>query len=239
MTTSKDIRIENIIDCIKQIASEEFQEKGWVKNEIHDYCTFVETMCGLFDDANFEFFIENEAADLGYTKEQIEKLDRLRKALNEFDTKHGCYRDPVFIVRDSDWIKIRGMAREALKSLGIENYLDPSKEILKYILLNRIYSIADSSVQARWRLQEKALDEIEAIINDIFKTAKIEKIIDHYKDYEMAENQLQSLRQFYNALKAYQAKVMGKDLKTIIEDPQWHQIQALAKEVVEIFDFKP
>src|SRR5579872_2811997 len=108
--TPKDVWIHNVIESLKEIASAEFQEKGWVKNEVHDYCTFVETMCGLFDDSHFDEFIDEKAADWGYTEEQIEKLDKLRDALNAFDAEHGCYEDPAIIVKNPDWLRIRGMA---------------------------------------------------------------------------------------------------------------------------------
>jgi hypothetical protein len=57
--TPKNLWIQNVVESLKQIASEEFQIKGWVKNEIHDYCTFLETKCGFLMDDDIEGFLEH------------------------------------------------------------------------------------------------------------------------------------------------------------------------------------
>ena len=239
--TTKDVWIGNVVTFIKQIASAEFQEKGWVKNEIHDYCTFVETMCGLFDDSNFDDFIDEKAAEWGYSEEQIKKLDKLRCALNVFDAEHGCYEDPVIIVKDPDWLKIRELAKDALKSLGIEKYLDPSKSIFKESLLNRIYYLTDPDVKERWCMQERGSEQLfDEYMNSMFKKCKFSEVVAHYKDYEITDNQAQVLRKFYDVLKVYQAKNKDtQDFRKILADPEWHQIQALAGEVIQAFDYKP
>jgi hypothetical protein len=237
----KDVWIHNVIESLKEIASAEFQEKGWVKNEVHDYCTFVETMCGLFDDSNFDEFIDEKAADWGYTEEQIDKLDKLRDALNAFDAEHGCYEDPAIIVKDPDWLKIRELAKDALKSLGIEKYLDPSKSIFKDSLLNGIYYLTDPGTQARWCMQEKASEQLfDELLNGMFKKCKFSEVVAHYKDYEITDDQAQALRGFYQALKAYREKTQdARTIREVLNDPEWHQIQALAGEVVKAFDYKP
>lgn len=239
--TSKDIWIENIVNSLKEIASAEFQEKGWVKNEIHDYCTFVETMCGLFDDSNFDEFIDQKAPEWGFSHEQIKKLDKLRCALNAYDAEHGCYEDPALIIKDPEWLKIRELAKDALKSLGIEKYLDPSKSIFKDLLLSRIYSISDCIIQDSWCLQEGDPKPIfEELMNGIFKTCKIAEIIARYKDYEITDNQIQVLRRFHDALKAYREKTQNfQNFRKIVEDPEWQHIQALAQEVVKVFEYEP
>ncbi|HEX4839953.1 MAG TPA: hypothetical protein VFU89_05890 [Rhabdochlamydiaceae bacterium] len=237
---SKEVWVQNIISFIEQIASAEFQEKGWVNNEIHDYCTFVETMCGLFDDSNFEEFIDNEAAGCGYTEEQIRKLDELRCALNAFDLQHGCYEDPAIIVKDPEWLKIRELANEALKSLGIEYFLDPSKAIFKDSLLNSIYYLADPEAKTRWCMQERGSEHLfDELMNGIFKKGKFAEIVTCYKEYEITDEEIEVLRKFYNALNAYREKKQGaQDIREIFNDPEWHKIQSLAGEVVKVFDYK-
>jgi hypothetical protein len=239
--TPKDVWIQNVIEFLKQIASAEFQEKGWVRNEIHDYCTFVETMCGLFDDSNFEDFIDNKAANWGYTDEQIKKLDKLRHALNAFDAKHGCYEDPALIVKDPEWLKIREMAKDVLKSLGIEKYLDPSKELIRYCLLDTIKDISRSDYQEKYwmKLRKPDSNSYEEVMKKFFQIYKAQALINHYKEYEITENQLEKLIKLYEALKAYREKKQDvQDLREIINDPEWHQIRALAGEVVKVFEYK-
>ena len=236
----KNIWIKNIVKSLKQIASAEFQEKGWVKNEIHDYCTFVETSCGFFMEGDVEGFLEH-AKEFGFSEIQIKKIDLVRKAFDEYTDEHGWYDDPAIIVKDPEWLKIRELAKDALKSLGIEKYLDPSKSIFKESLLRRIYWVSDRDIQDRWCLQESGPKQtFEALMNDIFKISKIAEIIAHYKDYEIRDNQIQVLRRFHDALKVYREKTQDfQNLRKIVDDPEWHHIQALAQEVVKVFEYEP
>ncbi len=230
-----------MIESLKQIASAEFQEKGWVKGEIHDFCCYNETLWGLFLEGLFDELIDVEAKKFGFSEDQIKKLDRLRQALHTFDSRYSGLEDPKIIISDPEWLQIRELARDALKSFGIEKYLDPSKGIFKESLLRRIYWISDSAIQKGWCMQEKSNRQpLKELMDDIFKSFKFAEIINHYKEYEIAENQILSLRKLYNALKIYREKTEGvQDLKRIIEDPEWHQIQALAKEVIQVFEYKP
>jgi hypothetical protein len=241
MTTPKDVWIHNVIESLKQIASAEFQEKGWVKAEIHDYCCYLETMCGLFDEGLFDEFVDIRAKEFGFSEDQIKKLDMFRKAIHIFDSKYSRWEDPKVIISDPEWLKIREMAKDILKSLGIEKYLDPSKSIFKESLLNRIYWISDPVMQERWCMQEKSSEyRVDELMDLMFKKFKFAEIIAHYKEYEIAENQIQPLKKLYEALKEYQEKIQGiQYFRKIINDPEWHQIRALAGEVVKVFEYKP
>lgn len=242
MSIPKDLWIKNIVESIKKFASSEFQEKGWIKGQIHDYCTYTESMCKLFDDCFFDEVIDEKAKELGFSDEQINKLDAFRKALCAVDSKYGYWEDPRTIVDDPAWPTVRSAAKEALKSLGIERYLDPSKEIFKICLLETIKDIAGPEFQEMAGFQEQKFNEnpLQETVQKFFKNYKAKEIIDHYKDYEVTENQVIKLTKLYDALKAYQDKAGGaQDLRKILEDPEWHQIQVLAGETVQEFDFKP
>lgn len=237
----KELWLKNITDSIKEIASLEFQEKGWVRNEIHDYCTFVETACGFFQDDDIENFLNEYAKPFGLSDFQIKKIDQLRIAFDSYTNEHGCYEDPAIIIKDPEWIKIRGMAQEALKALGIERYLDPSKDILKSGLLYRIDDIADKKSQQRIWIDERrpGYNPFQNIIKSFFETYKTKKILENYKDYEITDPQRESLAKLYDELERYRLKAEGEeDLEKILKDPEWHQIQDLAKEVMKAFDFK-
>lgn len=240
---SKELWIKNIVDSLKQLASAEFQEKGWVRGEIHDYCSYIETICGLFDDSSFDEFIDNQAKKFGLTDDQIQKLDNLRKVVREFNRKHWDYEDPIIIIKDPEWLKIRQMANEALRSLGIEKYLDPSKAIFKESLLHRIMWISDSEDQAKsWIFQERdpKHNPFESVMRDFFDSCKVGDILSHPKEYELTDEQYRILVCLYNALKIYREKTKDtQDLRKILNDPEWHQIQQLAQEVLKVFAFKP
>jgi hypothetical protein len=241
MTTPKDVWIHNVIESLKQIASAEFQEKGWVRGEIHDYCCYIETIAGLSQEGLFNDFVDEKAKEFGFSDEQIKKLDQFRKAIRAFDLKFGGWEDPKTIISDPDWLKIRELAKDALKSLGIEKYLDPSKSIFKDSLLNRIYYLTDPDAQERWCMQERASEQLfDELMNSMFKKCKFSEVVTHYKEYEITDAQALTLRQFYEALKAYREKQKDtRDIREVFNDPEWHQIQALAGEVVKIFDYKP
>lgn len=236
-----NIFYERIVDCLKQIASAEFQEKGWVRNEIHDYCTFVETMCGLYDDSNFEQFIDERAKEFGLSDHQISKLDKIRNALNDYDAKHGCYGDPAIIVKDPEWLAIREMAKDALTSLGIVKYLDPSKDIFKITLLYTIDDINDKVTQERFWVNERRQNDnpFQDLLNSFFQVAKAKMVIDNYKDYEITDAQSVLLKNLYDALYKYkEAHEKEENLQNILDDPEWQKVQALAGEIVKAFDFK-
>ena len=114
---------------------------GWVKNEIHDYCTFVETCCRLFDDIDIAGFFEH-AKEFGFSDIQYDKIFDACKAFKDFSSKYVGYEDPIIIVNDPEFPKVRKLAREALESMGITHYLDPSKQIFRDMILYRIDSIS-------------------------------------------------------------------------------------------------
>lgn len=239
---SKEIWLKNITDSIKEIASAEFQEKGWVKGEIHDYCSYVETMCGLFDDSLFDEFIDKWAKQFGLMDEQIQKLDQLRQAIRKFDKRFGGYEDPAIIIKDSEWLKIRQIAKEVLKSLGMEKDLDPSKDVFKDALIFTVRDFANAKSQRRIWIEERKRDTnpFEELVDKFLHSSacKTQEIMEHYKAYAMTEGQKEILVRFYKSLKEYVTNLKdAKNLQTILDDPKWHEIQSLAMEVLKQFKF--
>ncbi len=236
---SKKRRIANIMSCLKQIASSEFQEKGWVKIEVHDYCSFAETLSKLFDDDYFEDFIDNEAKEFGLTDRQIKKLDQLRNSINAYVDKHGCYREPELIVKDPEWIKVRQLAKEALEVFHISNYLDPSKTIPKESLLSLISCFVSPIFQKRVWIEQRRPNKnpFREWMNDFFYSTayKTNEIIEHFQDYDITEEQQKYLVKLYDTLKLYWEKKKDvEDLNEILQDPEWHQIQDLSAEVLKV-----
>lgn len=240
---SKEQWTNDIIQFLKQIASEEFQEKGWVKGEIHDYCRFASTICGLFELSDFDDFIDQYAAQFGLNEQQIMKLDMLRNALNDYITEHGCYQEPETVINDPEWIRIRKLAKEALESLHVGKYLDPAKALPKEALLSLISRFARSRFQQRAWVEERRpgknpfrIQMMNFFNSYVYKT---QEIIDHYKDYEITAVQKNSLVAFYQILKSYWEKhYTEEDITKILKDPEWHHIQALAAELLITFQWK-
>ncbi len=237
----RDLWIENVIDSLKEIASEEFQRKGWIEGKVHQYCTFVETICSLYQDSHFEFFIDKKAKEFGFTKYQIKKLDVLRKALNKYVKKHGCYEEPEKIIKDPKWQSIVKMAQEALQALGIEKFLEPSMEVSRKSLLYRIWWLVDEKILRKgWDNRiDPNKDPLQELLNEFFEVCKAKEIIENYRDYEITEGQRSLLIQLYDALNAYGKEVSnGNDLQKILKDPKWIEIQKIAADTLEEFKFK-
>ena len=243
MIYSKKRWLNEIIESLKEIASEEFQEKGWVKGEIHDYCRFAGTICGIYEYAHLEDFIDNYAKKFELSDQQIQKLDQLRHALNAYVDKNGCYEEPEIILKDQEWHKIRQLAQECLRALHVEKYLDPSKDIPKKSLLYSIYHLTTpKSLERIWIEERKQgtnpfLESMDKFFHD--PAYKTKDIIEHFRDYEVTEEQQRCLVKLYDVLKTYWEKKKNEEnLRKILDDPEWHQIQSLAKEVLTAFDFE-
>ncbi len=122
----KNIWINSIIESLKEIASEEYQVKGWVKNEINACCTFVETCYRPFDDIDIAGFFEH-AKEFGFSDIRYNMVFDACKAFKDFSNKYTDYEDSLIIFNDLELQGVRKLANEALWALGISHYLHPSK----------------------------------------------------------------------------------------------------------------
>lgn len=228
---SKELWIHNILNCIKEIASPEFQLKAWVQGKV-DYSSFEETMCNLFDDS-FEEFIDNYAKQFDLTDEQIHKLDQIRNALKAYRIK-----PPEIMIKDPEWLKIQKMAMETLKAFGIEKFLEPSKYIFKISLLGSIRTLADLETQKRaWiEMRRPNKNPFQEDINRFFDYSDDKGILLHYKDYEITDEQHEILLLLHNELSKYHEKHKNEqNLENILNDPEWHKVVDLAKDTIAKF----
>lgn len=233
--------INDITDALKQIASSEFQEKGWIKGEVHDYCSFDETLSILYEGCWFEDFIDKESKSFGLSDHQIRILDQLRKAINAYVDKYGNSQVPEFVVNNPEWHKIRQLAKECLEAFHIYKYLDPSKKIPKESLLHLISYFVSPEFQERVWFREKRPNENpfrEWMEKFFFSSAhKTKEIIEHFREYEITEEQQCYLIKLYEMMKLYWEKRRDeKDLQIIFQDPEWHQIQSFSAEVLKMFN---
>jgi hypothetical protein len=107
------IVIENIYNKILEASDLDRQRKLWL-NENNDtgwISSYTELMCGLFDDNDFDSFIDKTAAEAGFPSKTIIELDKLRTLLNNY--QEGDKTDAE-IINDPEWKKISDQAKVVL-----------------------------------------------------------------------------------------------------------------------------
>lgn len=108
-----DSIIENIYRLIGELADLSLQRKLWL-NENNDtglISSYSELMCSLFDDYNFDGFIDNRASKIGLSNSVIFELNKLRELLNNYNEK-GSDKE---IISDPDWKKVVEQAKIILR----------------------------------------------------------------------------------------------------------------------------
>lgn len=98
-----------IYDRIIEISDIFLQRKIWLNKDNNTGLTssYVELMCSLFDDFNFDNFIDNTASKIGLSDTVIFHLDKLRKLLNNYEEKESDEE----IINDPEWKKIIEQAK--------------------------------------------------------------------------------------------------------------------------------
>ena len=82
----------------------------------------------------------------------------------------------------------------------------------------------------------------EETMHQLFDDFELEEVLSDYECYEITNEQYNILNKFYEALDVYSDKHMSwdesVDPKKILNDPKWHKIVKMAKEVLIAFDYK-
>jgi len=96
-----DVVIRNIYNDIQELSDLGLQRKLWLNqnNDTGLISSYIELMCRLFDDDEFDFFIDTMAPNYGLSNDLIKDLDRLRNMLRKYDEKET---DEEIII-DPDW----------------------------------------------------------------------------------------------------------------------------------------
>jgi len=89
------------------------QRKLWLneKNDTGLISSYSELMSSLFDDFNFDDFVENGAKKIGLPNSVIIELEKLRELLNGYDEKDSDDE----IINDSEWKTIVEQAKIVIK----------------------------------------------------------------------------------------------------------------------------
>lgn len=115
-------------------------------------------------------------------------------------------------------------------------------EILQGIL-SIIETISDPQFQQKaW--VENAVNpyaSFEESMHHLFDDYEIASVINNYEIYGISNSQYTNLNKFYKDIDRYSNEKMSwldsADPKEILADPRWHEIQKLAKEVLEAFHY--
>ncbi len=108
-----DMITKYIYDRIVEASDVALQRKIWL-NENNDtglMSSYVELMCSLFDDFNFDDFIDNRASKIGLSNSLIIELNKLRELLNSYVEKDSDEE----IINDPEWKKIVEQAKTVIK----------------------------------------------------------------------------------------------------------------------------
>lgn len=109
------IVVNNIYNDIKEISDIEMQKECWLgKNESY-ISSYDEVMCRLFDDNDFDSFIDKTSKKICFSKEIITELAKLRILLNSYIEKETDEE----IISDIEWHKITDQAKKIIELWAI------------------------------------------------------------------------------------------------------------------------
>jgi hypothetical protein len=120
--------IENIYEDLIELSDLNLQKKLWL-NEGNDtglISSYTELMNRLFDDDNFDLFIDKGARALGIAPNLILQLDQLRSLLNLYE---GAKTDSEIII-DPQWSLISNHASSTVKKWNEECKTQSAREPL-------------------------------------------------------------------------------------------------------------
>jgi len=121
---SKELWLKRVVDVIAQIADPVFQEKAWIQGKTFLSISLSETACQLYDDCQFELFLEEFAQKKYLPEDLLAELREFHKVLDAYLDEHGtCDLVEAFILKDPEWHNIQKKAQrliENFKKLGIQ-----------------------------------------------------------------------------------------------------------------------
>lgn len=91
------------------IADQETQERRWLAPDAYAWERPEELICMLFDDSNFDLFIEEFADE--FTDVQRDKAVQLKRLMDHYCAATPTYLDPAKVLIDPRWESIRESAK--------------------------------------------------------------------------------------------------------------------------------
>ncbi len=114
----KSIWLSNILTMIEEISDKHYQEEVWLKGVGNEESSFNEAICGLFDDYDFDGFLDEYSTENYLNKLKIEKLKLFRDKLNQYLLNiddNLCTKD---LLADPEWHNIQASASQVLKVIN-------------------------------------------------------------------------------------------------------------------------
>ncbi|MEO9211178.1 MAG: hypothetical protein ABI208_08765 [Ginsengibacter sp.] len=105
--------VQNIYDDILELSDLNLQKKLWLNdsNDTGQISSYVEVMCRLFDDNDFNGFVEQVTVKIGLPVELISELIVLRTLLQKYNEKESDAK----IIMDPKWNEIVEQAKLVIK----------------------------------------------------------------------------------------------------------------------------
>jgi hypothetical protein len=111
--------LKNIYNDILELSSRDLQISYWLKGDQGKISGYVELMNSLFDDSDFDLFVDKEILDLKLSDNFIQEIQKLRDLLNLYNDKGKSQEE---IIYDIEWQKITAQAQKVIylwkKELG-------------------------------------------------------------------------------------------------------------------------
>lgn len=111
MNKVTSIVVNNTYADIKEISDIEKQKQCWLGKDKNYVSSFDEVMCRLFDDNDFDSFVDKTSKEIGLSKEVITELIKLRFLLNSYLEK-GTDEE---IIQDIEWHKVSNQAKKVIE----------------------------------------------------------------------------------------------------------------------------
>lgn len=106
--------LEIVKPFIKEISDLDYQQKNWF-SDTEVLSSFNETICGLYDEALFEDFIESYSSVT--SKERAKKLAILNELLDSFIADLGEDAFTIKMLKSKQWLQIVNHSKDCVNSL--------------------------------------------------------------------------------------------------------------------------
>jgi hypothetical protein len=110
---------ELVMRTLEHISNREIQKKAWVLRTCTTFTCYDELICWLYDDADFERFIEEAKKQSYLSKSALNELVLFEKKLSEF-LKNPDKDDDAWLLKDPEWHEINLLAKKLLDTLKSE-----------------------------------------------------------------------------------------------------------------------
>ena len=115
-----------------------------------------------------------------------------------------------------------------------------SEEDKRYILkslLQTIEGISDKEYQKRVWIRAEGPEVDDFCETSCYFSPTAEDILEKYKQFGLTETQYAFLKEFRDQFDIFSGEHPGSELE-FIDSPEWHRITEMAKEVLEVFNYK-